>query len=166
MIYEGTNGIQAMDLLGRKLGMNKGKPVMDLMGEVQKTIAEAKGLDATRALAGELESALNKLGEVAMSIGATAMSPQVLTAFSHAYAFMDVTGDVTMAWMLLWRAAISAKKLAEGAKKKDTVYYQGQLKSAEFFINTILPVTFGKMASILKACGAAVEIEEAAFGGK
>jgi alkylation response protein AidB-like acyl-CoA dehydrogenase len=37
MIYEGTNGIQAMDLLGRKLGMNKGKPIMDLLGEIQKS---------------------------------------------------------------------------------------------------------------------------------
>jgi alkylation response protein AidB-like acyl-CoA dehydrogenase len=41
MIYEGTNGIQAMDLLGRKLGMNKGKPIMDLMGEMQKTMGAA-----------------------------------------------------------------------------------------------------------------------------
>jgi alkylation response protein AidB-like acyl-CoA dehydrogenase len=42
MIYEGTNGIQAMDLLGRKLGMKKGKPIMDLLGEIQKTIGDAK----------------------------------------------------------------------------------------------------------------------------
>jgi hypothetical protein len=42
LIYEGTNGIQAMDLLGRKLGMNKGKPIMDLMGEIQKIIVQAK----------------------------------------------------------------------------------------------------------------------------
>ena len=35
-IYEGTNGIQAMDLLGRRLGMNNGKPIMDLMGEIQE----------------------------------------------------------------------------------------------------------------------------------
>ena len=43
MIYEGTNGIQAMDLLGRKLGMKKGKPVMDLLGEMQRSIAAARG---------------------------------------------------------------------------------------------------------------------------
>ena len=42
LIYEGTNGIQAMDLLGRKLGLNKGKAVMDLFGEIQKTINGAK----------------------------------------------------------------------------------------------------------------------------
>ncbi len=79
---------------------------------------------------------------------------------------MEVTGDVTMAWMLLWRAVLSAKKLAEGAKKKDTVFYEGQLKSAEFFINTILPVTFGKMEAILKTNSAAIDIADASFGGK
>jgi len=166
MLYEGTNGIQAMDLLGRKLGMNKGKPVMDLMGEVHKTIAEAKSIEETAGFAGEVERTLNKLGEVAMHLGASAMSPQVLSAFSHASAFMEVTGDVTMAWMLLWRAVVSAKKMAEGAKKKDVAFYEGQIKTADFFINTILPVTFGKMVAILKTCSAAVEISEASFGGK
>ena len=42
LIYEGTNGIQAMDLLGRKLGLDKGTPIMNLFGEMQKTIADAK----------------------------------------------------------------------------------------------------------------------------
>ena len=45
-IYEGTNGIQAMDLLGRKLGMNKGRPFMNLLGEMNKTIAAAKEIDS------------------------------------------------------------------------------------------------------------------------
>jgi hypothetical protein len=146
--------------------MKKGKPVMDLMGEVQKTIAEARAEDATAGLAGEVEQSLNKLGEVAMHLGASAMSPQVLSAFAHANSFMEVTGDVTMAWMLLWRAAVSAKKIAQGAKKKDVAFYEGQIKTADYFINTILPVTFGKMASILKTCGAAVDMSEASFGGK
>ena len=166
MIYEGTNGIQAMDLLGRKLGMNKGKPVMDLMGEIQKTIAEAKSLETTADFAGEVERALNKLGEVAMHLGAMAMSPQVLSAFSHASLFMEVTGDVTMAWMLLWRAAISARKLAAGPKKKDVAFYEGQIKSVDFFVNAVLPVTFGKMEAILKTTSAAVDIAEDSFGGK
>jgi hypothetical protein len=80
MIYEGTNGIQAMDLLGRKLGMNKGKPIMDLMGEIQKTLARAKEIDALQDYAAKLEKALNRLGEVAMHLGATAMSPKVMSA--------------------------------------------------------------------------------------
>jgi hypothetical protein len=74
-------------------------------------------------------------------------------------------GDVVIAWMLLWRAALAKKKLDGGAKKKDVDFYEGQLKTAEFFIHTLLPTTLGKMNSIVKSNGSAVEISEAAFGG-
>ena len=165
MIYEGTNGIQAMDLLGRKLGMKKGKPIMDLFAEVQATIAEGKKIDAVAACAASLEEAANKLGEVAMHMGATAMSPKVMTAFAFAHPFMEVAGDVVMAWMLVWRAAAAAGRL-EKAKKKDRAFYEGQLKSAEYFTRTVLPVTLGKMNAILTASDAAIEISEDSFGGK
>jgi alkylation response protein AidB-like acyl-CoA dehydrogenase len=165
MIYEGTNGIQAMDLLGRKLGLNKGKPVMDLLGEVQKTIAMTKDAKGLEDLAAKMEKIVDKLGEVALHMGMTAMSPKVMNAFAFAHPFMEVCGDVVMAWMLLWRAVIASKKLENGAKKKDAAFYQGQIKSAEFFIYSILPITFGKMKAILATNGAAVEITEDSFGG-
>jgi len=165
MIYEGTNGIQAMDLLGRKLGLNKGKPIMDLLGEMQNTIAQAKSVEAVKDLAVKVEEALNKLGEVALHMGQTAMSPKVLNAFAFAHPFMEATGDVIFAWMLLWRATVAATKLEEGAKKKDIAYYEGQIKNIEFFANSILPITHGKMAAILTTNGAVVEISEASFGG-
>jgi hypothetical protein len=165
-IYEGTNGIQAMDLLGRKLGLNKGQPIMDLMGEIQVTIARARANARLEACAGKLEAALNKLGDVALHLGKTAMSPQVMAAFAHAYPFMEVSGDVVMAWQLLWRASIAAEKLDNGAKKKDATFYEGQLKSAEFFANWILPVTLGKMNAILATSSEAVDMSEDAFGGK
>ena len=165
-IYEGTNGIQAMDLLGRKLGMNKGKPIMDLMVEIQKTIADARADSKTAGFAGKVEKALNKLGEVALHLGQTAMSPKVMAAFAHAYPFMEVAGDVILAWQLLWRATLASQKLEKGAKKKDAAFYEGQLKSAEFFIHTMLPVSMGKMDAILDINSAAVDIEEDSFGGK
>jgi len=163
-IYEGTNGIQAMDLLGRKLGLNQGKPIMDLMGDVQRTIAQAKEMEALKPQAESLEKALNRLAEVAMHLGAAAMSPQVLTAFAFANTFMEAAGDVVMGWMLLWRGVTATMKLNGGAKKKDESFYQGQVKSAQFFIQTLLPVTMGKMDAIMGSCAAAVEIDEKSFG--
>ena len=165
MIYEGTNGIQAMDLLGRKLGLNQGKPIMDLLGEIQKTLAEAKKLERLQGDAERVEKAVNRLGEVALHLGQTAMSPKVLHAFAYAHPFLDVSGDVVLAWLHLWRATVAATALEKGAKKKDAAFYEGQLKSAEFFIHTILPVTNGKMKAILETNGAIVDIPEAAFGG-
>lgn len=165
MIYEGTNGIQAMDLLGRKLGLKKGQAIMDLMTEMQKTIKAGKDIEAVAPYAEELEKALNKLGEVAMHLGGKAMSEEVLQAFAHAYSFMEVSGDVAMAWMLLWRANVAAQNL-DKAKKKDKPFYEGQIKSCQYFVENVLPTTMGKMKSIHKMGGAVVEISEDAFGGK
>ena len=163
-IYEGTDGIQAMDLLGRKLGMKKGAVFMDFMQEVQNAIALARETEALLPLAERVEKALNRLAQVALGLGQAAMSPRIKVAFSFAFPFLDAMGDVIMAWMLLWRAAIAAPKL-EKAKPKDREFYSGQTKTAEYFINSILPVTTGKLIAITDSSAAAVEISEDAFGG-
>ncbi|MBI9077615.1 MAG: acyl-CoA dehydrogenase [Desulfatibacillum sp.] len=163
-IYEGTNGIQAMDLLGRKLGMKGGKPFMELMGAMQKTIAEAKeaGLDD---LAAKVEAAVNGSGELAMLMGKTAMSEKALTAFAHASPFLDVIGDTIMAWMHLWRATIATNKI-EKAKAKDKPFYEGLNKTASYFINTVLPMTEGKRNSIKAMESACIDMSDDAFAGK
>jgi hypothetical protein len=164
-IYEGTNGIQAMDLLARKLGMQKGMVFMNYLQEIQNTVARAKGSPATADLADKVKKIADKLGETAMHMGKTAMSPEFKTAFVHATPFQRAMGEVTLAWMLLWRAAISAEKLTNGAKKKDAVFYEGQIQTAAFFINTILPVTAGRMDAIQAGDASALEAAEAIFGG-
>ena len=162
MIYEGTNGIQAMDLLGRKLGMKKGKIFMDLMDQITKTVGEAKEYEALAPFAARVETSLMKLGEVAMHMGKTAMSEKVLNAFSFAHPFLDVTGDVVMSWMLLWRGVAAAKGL-EKAKKKDLAFYEGQLKSLDFFTGCVLPVSEGKMEMIKATNGSIMDISEDSF---
>ena len=164
-IYEGTDGIQAMDLLARKLGMKKGKVFIEFLGEIQKAIAQSRKYEALVPLADKLEDAMNKLGETAMHLGQNAMSPELKKAFAHAFPFLEVMGDVIMAWMLLWRAAVSAEKLEKGAKKKDVGFYESQITTARFFIHSVLPVTLGKMHSIQDLDGAAVELTDAGFGG-
>ncbi|MBW1813990.1 MAG: acyl-CoA dehydrogenase [Deltaproteobacteria bacterium] len=165
MIYEGTNGIQAMTLLGRNLGMNEGRTLMDLLAEIQKTIGTAKEISGLKEYASQLEEAVNMLSNVAMHMGKTAMSEKIMTAFALGYSFMEVMGDILMSWMLLWRASIASQQLKKDVKKKDAAFYEGQLKSAEFFINSILPVTTGKMTAIMNANDAVIEISEESFGG-
>ena len=65
-IYEGTNGIQALDLLGRKLGMKKGLYFMNLLGETQAEIAKAKANDNLKAEAEIVEKASNACAGTAM----------------------------------------------------------------------------------------------------
>ncbi|MCD4676759.1 MAG: acyl-CoA dehydrogenase, partial [Desulfobacula sp.] len=162
MIYEGTNGIQAMDLLGRKLGLNKGKPFMDLFGEMQKAVANAKAIPSLENQATKVEKVINQLAEVAYHMGQTAMSKRVLNAFANAHPFLDAMGDVTMAWMHLWRATIAIQKL-EKAKKKDKSFYEGIIKSLQFYVETQVPITLGKFAALMNTSSAAVDTENSMF---
>jgi alkylation response protein AidB-like acyl-CoA dehydrogenase len=165
-IYEGTNGIQAMDLLGRKLGLNRGKAFTDLLAEVQKTIDTAKKIDTLTPLADMMDATVVKLMETAQALGTVMGAKKIEAAFAQAHPFLDVTGDTLMGWMLLWRAVIAAEKLADKPKKKDISFYEGQLKSAQFFIHSVLPVTRGKMDVIMAGDTAALDISEDAFGSK
>jgi hypothetical protein len=113
-----------------------------------------------------------------MHLGQAAMSERFRTAFAHATPFQEVMGDVVMAWMLLWRAAIAAPQLEvllaglEGdarqekiAAHKGAAFYQGQILSARYFINSLLPLTHGKMDAIMATESAVVDMPEAGFGG-
>jgi len=177
MIYEGTNGIQAMDLLGRKLGMKKGKPFIDYLSLMNKTVAEAKKINGLQELAQRMEAAVTRLSEIALHLAKTSMSDNILKAYAFAHPFLEATGDITMAWMLLWRSTIACPKLhkisgtndpkamsEKSEKNKDAAFYYGQVKTAEFFIHTILPITMGKLNAIAETNGSAVDIPEASFG--
>jgi hypothetical protein len=164
-IYEGTSGIQAMDLLARKIGMKKGLVFMNFLGEIQKTVALAREFDNLVDLGDRVEKISNRLGEIAMHIGKMAMSENFRVAFAHALPFLYAMGDTIMAWMLLWRAVVANQKLADKPGKKDVAFYEGQIKTAEFFIMTELPLTAGKMDAIKGGCAAAIEIADEGFGG-
>jgi hypothetical protein len=177
-IFEGTDGIQAMDLLGRKLGMKKGAVFMDVIGDIKKTIEQASGIDSLRSISKALEIAVDQLGETAAVIGRQAMGPTFKTSFAYAHPFLMAMGDVIMGWMLLWRAAVSAPKLGklvgglEGEKKteklekdKNAAFYDGQIQSARYFIHAVLPAALGRMAAIRSGDDAVLKITERGFGG-
>jgi alkylation response protein AidB-like acyl-CoA dehydrogenase len=164
-IYEGTSGIQALDMLGRKLGMKDGTVFMNFLAEIQKTIARARQIEQTRELAVKVEAAANRLGEVALHLGKKAMSAEFKVAFAHSLPFLHVIGDTIMAWMLLWRALTAADQLSGNPKKKDTAFCEGQIRTADFFISTELAATMGKMNAIADGCAAAIQISDEGFGG-
>jgi alkylation response protein AidB-like acyl-CoA dehydrogenase len=176
-IYEGTNGIQAMDLLGRKLGLKKGEVFMQFLQEVRRTVQIAETLPGLQTLCGRLDQTLNRYGETAIFLGKKTMSPDVKMAFAQAHPFLDVTGDIVMAWMLLWRAATAQPRLAalldhaddpaaHIANNKDAAFYDGQIKAATYFISSQLPVTVGKINAILEGDASVIlEAAERSFGG-
>ena len=112
-----------------------------------------------------VEIAVNKLGEVAMHMGMTAMSEKVMDAFGSATPFCEVCGDVVMAWMHLWRATTATKAMAGKVKKKDMAFYQGQVITAKYFMEQLLPNAMGKMDSVKNTSTAIMEMPLDAFIG-
>ena len=113
-----------------------------------------------------------------MHMGQTALSPNVRIAFAFAKPFLDVIGDVSLAWMLLWRASIAMPQLEtlagsfdrgvrqqKSARNKQVAFYEGQIQTAHYFINAVLPITHGRMEAIASGDASTVEIPEASFGG-
>jgi len=177
-IYEGTNGIQAMDLLQRKLNQKSGKIFSTYLQEIRKTVIEAKKMTTLERMANEVEFSVSRLESVAIHLNKMINSPHFKHAFAFAHPFLEVVGDVTLAWMHLSRALMASLKLKILKQKrsitsiiqsvnsnKEAAFYDGQLKSAQYFIGAILPITIGKINAIKNTNGAAIEINENSFGG-
>jgi len=174
-IYEGTNGIQAMDLLGRKLGAQGGKPFTALLEE----IAGLAGRLAGGSLAGEAEivaRGARELGDTAMHLLASFQQGRVKQTLAGACPFLELMGDVLLGWLLLRQAEIASGKmeaLAPGAagadleslceKNTDAAFYTGKTAVARFFIRKVTALAPAKAAAIRDADDSAVSVPEAAL---
>jgi hypothetical protein len=94
------------------------------------------------------------------------MYGNLMNASAFAVPFMEVCGDVVMAWMLLWRAQVAAEALEAGAKDKDAAFYEGQIQGADYFTAVVLPRTLGRMEAILGGCDVVNAMDDDAFGGR
>jgi alkylation response protein AidB-like acyl-CoA dehydrogenase len=162
LIYEGTNGIQAMDLLGRKLGMKKGLYFMNLLGRTQAAVAEAKGNDSLKAEAAIVEGALNACAETAMAF-AKMMKTTPFVPLIGAADFLNCLSDALVGWLHIWMANAAVKGLASAASDKDKAFYSGKIEGARFFINRIAGLVPAKLENLKKDEQSAMNISEEAF---
>jgi len=136
MIYEGTNGVQAMDLCGRKLASKGGKAVQAFFAAIDEEIAGAKQIEGLADMAGKLERALGEQKAATMWFMQNAMqNPNHLGAGAHHY--MHIMGIVTLGFMWLKMAKV-AKAALEGAPE-DAAFYEAKLTSAAYYIERFLP---------------------------
>ena len=135
-IYEGTNGVQAMDLCGRKLAQKGGAAVQAFFKVVGDDIAEAKGDETLAPLAEAMEKALGQQQAATMWFMQNAMqNPNHLGAGAHHY--MHIMGIVTLGWMWLRMAKVAQAALAAGTD--DKAFYEAKLTTARYYMDRYLP---------------------------
>ena len=135
-IYEGTNGVQAMDLCGRKLASKGGAAIQAFFKMIGEEIAAAKADPALAPLGEKLEKALNEQQAATMWFMQNAMAnPNNLGAGAHHY--MHIMGVVTLGLMWLRTAKIAQAALAAGTA--ETAFYENKLVTARYYMERFLP---------------------------
>ena len=178
-IYEGTNQIQALDLVGRKLGQNKGMNLMTVLGEVSATIGKVKEVEELKPFAAKLEEAFGAASELPLKFIEFFKSGKPVVPIQNAEPFLAIMGDMLSGWLLLQGAEIALAKLdvlykdagADTAEKQkalaednvDVAYYQGKVASAKFFACEILPTVKVRCEIIKEGGTLPVDIADASF---
>jgi alkylation response protein AidB-like acyl-CoA dehydrogenase len=163
-IYEGTNGIQAMDLIGRKLPMRGGAAIEQYLGMIGATDADLE--KAGEPLAGvrrELASALSTLANTTrslMEIGLT--DPR--DALAGATPFLGMFSLVTAGWLMA-RQALAAQAALDDGAADDAEVLQGKIATARFFGEQLLPAVHGLGPAVTAGADELFAADLAALGG-
>jgi len=161
MIYEGANGIQALDLVGRKLAQNGGRAVQAFFKEVGEFCEENRADEKMALFTKALKKGLNDLQAATMWLVQNAMAkPDNAGAASTDY--MHLFGLVALGYMWAQMAKSAQAKLAEGANGAG-VFYDTKLVTARFFMERIMPETATRLARISSGADTLMALPAEAF---
>jgi acyl-CoA dehydrogenase len=159
MIYEGANGVQALDLVGRKLAKDGGRAVMAFFGEVNGFLAANKDDAALAPYLGGLKSSLGHLQQATMWLSANGLkNPD--DAGAGSYDYMHLMGLIALGYM--WARIVKAV-LARQAQSESTPALDSKLTLAKFFNERMLPETAAHLARLSAGAEALMALPAEAF---
>ncbi|MBT8417858.1 MAG: acyl-CoA dehydrogenase C-terminal domain-containing protein [Silicimonas sp.] len=161
MIYEGTNGIQSLDLVGRKLPMNGGQTMMAFFDHVKTFIKENEGNDALKSgFLDPLKAASKDLQSAAMYFMQEGVK-NPLNALSGSYDFMHLFGHVALGLMWTRMAKAAMEALEGGASDED--FYQSKITTGRYYMARQLPATGMHLARITSGAEPVMALDAANF---
>jgi butyryl-CoA dehydrogenase len=143
-IYEGTTGIQSMDLLGRKVQMKQGQAIHYLMEEMVKTADTAASFPALKTYELKFRESINRMGQVLSHLQKFAAAGSVELYLADANLFMELAGITSVAWQWIKQGVVVQQKLAEG----DSEFYHSKMETLKFYFKYELPKTIALAESI------------------
>ena len=144
-IYEGTNGIQALDLMFRKLPLDNGQAMQRLLGDVQKVIDDMKNDDEiVSSMAEKLQKEVDTLSEVTLWLGGRMLEGELVDASAAATPYLKMFGQV-LGGYYMGKAAILANKKY---KETNDEFYSDKLTLSKFYIEQLLPLSSGYASAV------------------
>ncbi|HCY84923.1 MAG TPA: acyl-CoA dehydrogenase [Desulfobacteraceae bacterium] len=170
-IHEGTTGIQAMDLLGRKLTMENGRALRLLRQEIEDAIAKAKAVakeadagDRLTVMADDLSKTIAQVETTAMTLGGVAMEKGPEAFLSDATLFLEMFGIMAIAWQWLTMATAATQNLSTGKpKKKEKAFLEGKIHTARYFFAYELPKTIALETTLNKSGQMTLDVPDTCF---
>ena len=160
MLYEGTTGIQALDLLGRKVLGSQGELLKGFLNEVHVFCGAHSDNPAMAEFVGALAQKLQEWGEVTQQLGANALKdPEEIGAASVDY--LMYSGYIVSAWFWAQAAAIALQKIDDD--DDGTGFYAAKLDTARFYFQRLLPRTEGHKAAMLSGAGNLMSLDAEHF---
>jgi 3-(methylthio)propanoyl-CoA dehydrogenase len=152
-IYEGTTGIQANDLLGRKVVRDRGQTLSVLLSDLMRELNDIRGSEpALRSVRNASIEALTVLRDATMSL-LYEFGVEPARAYAVSVPYLHLCGRVLGGALMARSAAIAARKMAEGSQ--DAKFYRAKLQSARFYAEHLLPESLS-LARTVKSGGASV----------
>jgi alkylation response protein AidB-like acyl-CoA dehydrogenase len=159
-IYEGTNGIQAMDLVGRKLAKDGGRAVRAFFDVLAEDIAAARAAGDPAGMAAALEPAVGELQRATMWLAQNGMADPD-NAGAGAYPYMQLMGLVALGWMWLKMVQVSGPLAANGSAERD--FHEAKLVTARFFAERELPLAPALCRRVEAGAESLMKLPEEAF---
>ena len=137
-IHEGTHGIQSLDLLGRKVAMNNGAALKQLLKLIHAACQRASGYESLDRLRQPLEQLIARLSSVTLALLGDLMSGKVNQGLANSALYLKVFGHAVIGWRWLEQAIRAEQGLAEGLAT-DAEFYRGKLQAARYFLTWEVP---------------------------
>jgi hypothetical protein len=138
MIHEGTHGIQALDLLGRKVVMKDGAALMAMDKVVTATLREALAQAPVAPMAQALQESWRDVMDSVQKLRSPLQS-QAQAVLANAHLFLEAFGHTVLAWTWLRQATVAQRALDKGVDARDEAFYRGKLQAAQWFFRWELP---------------------------
>jgi butyryl-CoA dehydrogenase len=132
-IYEGTTGIQSLDLLGRKVGLKNGKVLEWLAQEIQQTIHQASAHESLQSYIRELGENLSLIQKVLGTLMPKAQNGDFERYLADATIFMDLFGTIIIGWQWLKIGAAAQQALDQDTKSFSKAFYEAKIHTLKFF---------------------------------
>jgi hypothetical protein len=178
-LYEGTNGIQALDLVGRKLTIKQGQLFKNAAKAAGEILSRVRKNFRLRDLVRTYDEAQESLIQLTKFFGLKFITDEFHVPILYAKPYLDLFGDVIMGFLLIWQAHLADRRLEEiyqdheakdeASRKKllsenrSAAFYFGKIASARFFANQVLTQASGKARGIMNNDKSPLEIPEEGF---